>query len=79
MELARQLIQRPSISPDDQGCQHIIAERLQTLGFQLEWLPFDDTLNLWATHGTGSPCIAFAGHTDVVPAGDESQWQYPPF
>lgn len=79
IELARQLIQRPSISPDDQGCQHIIAERLQTLGFQLEWLPFGDTLNLWATHGTGSPCIAFAAHTDVVPVGDESQWQYPPF
>ncbi|KMK52221.1 succinyl-diaminopimelate desuccinylase [[Actinobacillus] muris] len=79
IELARQLIQRPSISPDDQGCQHIIAERLQTLGFQLEWLPFGDTLNLWATHGTGSPCIAFAGHTDVVPVGDENQWQYPPF
>lgn len=79
IELARQLIQRPSISPNDQGCQQLIAERLAALGFQLEWLPFGDTLNLWATHGTGSPCIAFAGHTDVVSVGDESQWQYPPF
>lgn len=79
IELARQLIQRPSISPDDQGCQKLIAEHLQAVGFQLEWLPFGDTLNLWATHGTNGPCIAFAGHTDVVPVGDESQWQYPPF
>lgn len=77
--LAQQLIQRPSISPDDQGCQKIIAERLERLGFQIEWLPFNDTLNLWAKHGTTSPVIAFAGHTDVVPVGDESQWTYPPF
>lgn len=77
--LAQSLIQRKSISPDDQGCQQLIAERLQAVGFQLEWLPFGDTLNLWATHGQGEPCIAFAGHTDVVPAGDESAWQYPPF
>lgn len=77
--LAQGLIQRPSISPDDQGCQQLIAERLQAVGFKLEWLPFGDTLNLWATHGNGEPCIAFAGHTDVVPAGDERQWQVPPF
>lgn len=77
--LAQQLIQKKSISPDDQGCQQLIAEQLQAVGFQLEWLPFGDTLNLWATHGTGEPCIAFAGHTDVVPAGDEKAWSYPPF
>ncbi|HHE3605189.1 TPA: succinyl-diaminopimelate desuccinylase [Pasteurella multocida] len=79
IELARELIRRPSISPDDQGCQQIIAERLERLGFQIEWLPFNDTLNLWAKHGSGSPVIAFAGHTDVVPVGDTTQWQYPPF
>lgn len=79
LALAQALIQRKSISPDDQGCQQLIAERLQAVGFCLEWLPFGDTLNLWATHGQGETCIAFAGHTDVVPAGDESQWKYPPF
>lgn len=76
--LAQALVQRPSISPDDKGCQQLIAERLQAVGFQLEWLPFGETLNLWATHGEGE-CLAFAGHTDVVPAGDENQWCYPPF
>ncbi|MFZ7109892.1 succinyl-diaminopimelate desuccinylase [Avibacterium avium] len=79
LALAQQLIQRPSISPDDQGCQQLIAERLEKLGFHIEWLPFNDTLNLWATHGSTRPVVAFAGHTDVVPVGDESQWQYPPF
>lgn len=79
VDLAQNLIRRPSISPDDQGCQQTIAERLEKLGFTLEWLPFNDTLNLWATHGEGKPVVAFAGHTDVVPAGDESQWRYPPF
>ncbi|GJH41995.1 succinyl-diaminopimelate desuccinylase [Pasteurella canis] len=79
ISLARELIRRPSISPNDQGCQQIIAERLAKLGFQIEWMPFNDTLNLWAKHGSGSPVIAFAGHTDVVPIGDEKQWQYPAF
>ena len=78
IQLAQALIQRPSISPDDQGCQQLITERLQAVGFKLEWLPFGDTLNLWATHGEGK-CFAFVGHTDVVPVGDESQWTYPPF
>ncbi|VEB27471.1 succinyl-diaminopimelate desuccinylase [Actinobacillus lignieresii] len=79
INLAQDLIRRPSISPADQGCQQVIAERLQQLGFTLEWLPFGDTLNLWAKHGSGSPVVAFAGHTDVVPVGDETQWTYPPF
>lgn len=77
--LAQELIRRPSISPHDLGCQEIIAEKLAKCGFQLERLPFNETLNLWATHGSGSPCIAFAGHTDVVPVGDETQWQHSPF
>lgn len=79
LSLAQHLIQRPSISPNDEGCQQLIAERLQAVGFHIEWLPFGDTLNLWATHGTGEPCLAFAGHTDVVPVGDENAWTYPPF
>ena len=57
----------------------MIAERLEKLGFHIEWMPFNDTLNLWAKHGSGEPVIAFAGHTDVVPTGDETQWTYPPF
>lgn len=79
VQLAQELIRRPSISPNDEGCQKLIAERLIKLGFEIEWLPFNDTLNLWAKHGTGEPVIAFAGHTDVVPVGDENQWRYPPF
>ncbi|AIZ79782.1 succinyl-diaminopimelate desuccinylase [Actinobacillus equuli] len=79
INLAQDLIRRPSISPADQGCQQVIADRLQQLGFTLEWLPFGDTLNLWAKHGSTHPVIAFAGHTDVVPVGDEVQWTYPPF
>ncbi|PJG82577.1 succinyl-diaminopimelate desuccinylase [Caviibacterium pharyngocola] len=79
IDLAQQLIRRPSISPDDQGCQQLIAERLAKLGFRIEWMPFNDTLNLWATHGSSAPVTAFAGHTDVVPVGDENLWQYPPF
>ncbi|WGE54523.1 succinyl-diaminopimelate desuccinylase [Actinobacillus equuli subsp. equuli] len=79
INLVQDLIRRPSISPADQGCQQVIADRLQQLGFTLEWLPFGDTLNLWAKHGSTHPVIAFAGHTDVVPVGDEVQWTYPPF
>lgn len=79
IELAQQLIRNPSISPQDKGCQQIISQRLAAVGFTLEWMPFGDTLNLWATHGNGDPCIVFAGHTDVVLTGDSAQWQYPPF
>ena len=79
LSLAQHLIQHPSISPNDEGCQQLIAERLQAVGFNIEWLPFGDTLNLWATHGEGEPCLVFAGHTDVVPVGDKNAWTYPPF
>ncbi|MDY2947784.1 MAG: succinyl-diaminopimelate desuccinylase [Mannheimia varigena] len=83
ISLAQNLIRRDSISPQDKGCQQEIAERLAKVGFQIEWLPFGETLNMWATHGTENgkdePCVAFAGHTDVVPVGEESQWTYPPF
>lgn len=79
LNLAQALIRKPSISPQDLGCQEMIGEYLAKCGFTLEWMPFGDTLNLWATHGEGRPCVAFAGHTDVVPVGDEAQWQHPPF
>ena len=61
IELAQALIRRPSISPNDEGCQQMIAERLEKLGFQIEWMPFNDTLNLWAKHGSSAPVIALLG------------------
>ncbi|MFL1805919.1 succinyl-diaminopimelate desuccinylase [Plesiomonas shigelloides] len=79
VELSCALIRSPSVSPQDAGCQTLLAERLAAAGFTLEWLPFGDTLNLWARRGTASPCFAFAGHTDVVPAGDTNLWQSDPF
>ncbi|EKT56312.1 succinyl-diaminopimelate desuccinylase [Providencia sneebia] len=80
IQLAQELISRPSISPDDQGCQALLTERLEKLGFTVEQMPFGDTLNFWAYHGAkDGETLAFAGHTDVVPAGDPAKWQTPPF
>lgn len=78
IQLAKALISRPSISPDDQGCQALLIERLQKIGFTIEPMPFGNTLNFWAHRGTGTT-LAFAGHTDVVPAGNSENWQTPPF
>src|SRR5690625_2251113 len=74
LQLAMELIRRPSITPDDQGCQALLIERLKQLGFQIERLPFGDVENLWATHGHRGPVLAFAGHTDVVPSGPHVHW-----
>ncbi len=79
LELARALIARPSVSPHDHGCQDILIERLQAGGFAIEQMRFGEVDNFWAVHGSGEPCIAFAGHTDVVPAGPEHEWRSPPF
>lgn len=79
LELASLLISKKSLSPDDAGCQDIISQRLQKLGFAIEHLPFNDVSNLWATHGYSKPMVVFAGHTDVVPSGPEHQWSSPPF
>ena len=79
LQLTRELISRPSVTPDDQGCQKLICERLQALGFDCQHLRFDDVDNLWVTHGSGNPLFVFAGHTDVVPTGPEADWTSPPF
>ncbi|MBV9576558.1 MAG: succinyl-diaminopimelate desuccinylase [Gammaproteobacteria bacterium] len=79
LSLAEQLIACPSISPHDAGCQKIIRECLTRLGFECEALPFGDVDNLWAKYGKSSPLVIFAGHTDVVPTGPETDWISPPF
>jgi len=79
VELSRALIARPSVTPDDQGCQQLLAERLQALGFVIEHLRFGDVDNLWARHGSDAPLFVFAGHTDVVPPGPLDEWATAPF
>jgi succinyl-diaminopimelate desuccinylase len=73
------LIRCRSLTPDDAGCQSILASRLGDLGFNCESLPFGDVDNLWARRGNSGPVLCFAGHTDVVPAGSENEWQSDPF
>ena len=77
--LARQLIECPSVTPDDAGCQPIMIDRLQHIGFEVTRLRYRDVDNFWAVHGSEGPILAFAGHTDVVPTGDPQGWDYPPF
>lgn len=79
IELARDLIRRPSVTPDDQGCQALIGGRIAPLGFAIESLRFAEVDNLWAVHGDQGPLFVFAGHTDVVPTGEAARWTYPPF
>jgi len=77
--LACELIQRPSVTPSDCGCQALIGKRLQAAGFELESLRFEDVDNLWAVAGNSGPLLCFAGHTDVVPPGDREDWASDPF
>jgi succinyl-diaminopimelate desuccinylase len=77
--LTQELIRRPSVSPEDQGCLQVIAERLKTLGFEIERMPFGPVENVWARHGRSGPVLCFAGHTDVVPTGPREEWQTDPF
>lgn len=79
LQLACELIGRRSVTPDDAGCQALIADRLERAGFLIEHLRHGEVDNLWATHGSGSPTLVFLGHTDVVPSGPEAAWQSPPF
>ena len=79
IDLICDLIRRPSITPNDAGCQEILAERLSRLGFTCESMPFGDVSNLWARRGDTGPVLCLAGHTDVVPPGSQSEWQSDPF
>ncbi|MCD9523653.1 succinyl-diaminopimelate desuccinylase [Photobacterium carnosum] len=77
--LAKDLMSRPSVTPEDAGCQTVMIKRLQALGFIIETMVFEDTTNLWARRGTQAPLFVFAGHTDVVPSGPVNQWHTHPF
>ena len=78
-DLTCELIRRASVTPEDAGCQDLLAQRLVRCGFRIEHLPFGDVQNLWATHGHGRPVLVLLGHTDVVPSGPTSAWTSPPF
>jgi succinyl-diaminopimelate desuccinylase len=79
LALAKALISRSSVTPEDAGCQQLLAERLHVQGFRIQHLRFGLVHNLWARRGTEAPLFVFAGHTDVVPPGPLPQWQNNPF
>lgn len=79
LQLASELIARPSVTPEDGGCQDLILQRLERIGFSAERLPFGEVTNCWARRGSERPLFVFAGHTDVVPPGPIEQWHSPPF
>lgn len=79
VDLLCDLVRRRSITPDDAGCQDLMRVHLERLGFACETLQFNDVTNLWARRGDTSPVLCFAGHTDVVPPGNEAEWSADPF
>jgi len=79
LDLAIDLIRRPSVTPKDEGCQDVLIQRLEGLGFRAEKLRFGDVDNLWLRRGDSGPLFCFAGHTDVVPPGPLEKWDSPPF
>lgn len=79
LTLARELIRRPSVTPNDAGCQQLIADLLGAAGFKAERMRFGVVDNLWARRGAAAPAIVFAGHTDVVPTGPRDGWRTDPF
>lgn len=79
LALTKQLVSRQSVTPEDDGCQALMIERLTKIGFDITPLRFGDVENFWAVRGTSGPILCFAGHTDVVPTGPEENWSYPPF
>ena len=78
-ELAVELMRRESVTPDDAGCQDLIAERLSAAGMQVDRIDVEDVRNLFISHGSGSPHLMLLGHTDVVPPGPVEKWTSPPF
>ena len=79
LELTKELISKKSLTPDDAGCQSLLANRLKDVGFNIEHLKFGDVDNLWATLGDSGPLFVFLGHTDVVPTGPIDEWHSDPF
>src|SRR5436190_6936266 len=79
LALTRELVARPSVTPDDAGCQALIAARLAPMGFRTETFASNGVTNLWARRGTAAPLVCFAGHTDVVPTGPREAWSSDPF
>jgi succinyl-diaminopimelate desuccinylase len=79
LSLLTALIAKPSVTPDDKGCQQLLIERLSAIGFECETLIFEDVTNLWARRGNSAPLLAFIGHTDVVPTGPLDEWHSDPF
>lgn len=79
LELAKELIARRSITPEDGGCQALLAARLERAGFRCEPMRFGEVTNLWARRGSARPLVCFAGHTDVVPTGPLEEWHSDPF
>ncbi len=79
LQLACELIERPSVTPADADCQTIMMARLSAIGFECQSLRFGDVDNFWAVHGRSGPIFCFAGHTDVVPTGPAANWQTQPF
>lgn len=79
LDLAEALIRCRSVTPDDAGCQDLVAAELVPVGFAIHDLQFAETRNLWASHGQGAPVFALVGHTDVVPTGPITQWSSDPF
>ncbi len=79
LALTRELIKRPSVSPEDGGCQALISGRLEKAGFTCEQIDYGEVRNLWAWRGQGAPLLLLLGHTDVVPTGPVDEWRHPPF
>ncbi|EWH12373.1 succinyl-diaminopimelate desuccinylase [Catenovulum agarivorans DS-2] len=79
IDILKDLISRRSVTPEDAGCQQMMADYLKESGFNIESMVFEDTTNMWARKGSEGPVFCFAGHTDVVPSGPTEQWHTPPF